>query len=59
MLKYYAGGSLIVIFIILSILYKSNYKEKKIKKDDVELKDMGFEDFEDFSNWGQFIHIDE
>ena len=58
MLKYYAGGSLIVIFIILSILYKSNYKEK-IKKDDVELKDMGFEDFEDFSNWGQFIYIDE
>jgi len=58
MLKYYAGGSLIVIFIILSILYKSNYKEK-IKKDDVELKDIGVESFEDFSNWGQFIYIDE
>ena len=58
MLKYYAGVSLIVIFIILSILYKSNYKEK-IKKDDVELKDLGVESFEDFSNWGQFIYIDE
>ena len=57
MLKYYAG-SLIVIFIILSILYKSNYKEK-IKKDDVELKDIGVETFEDFNNWGQFIYIDE
>lgn len=59
MLKYYTGGSLIVIFIILSILYKSNHKEKKIKKDDVELKDMRVDTFEDFSNWGQFIYIDE
>lgn len=59
MLKYYAGGSIIIIFFILSILYKSNYKEKKIKKDDVEIKDMGLESFEDFNNWGQFIYIDE
>ncbi len=59
MLKYYTGGSIIIIFFILSILYKSNYKEKKIKKDDVEIKDIGVESFEDFSNWGQFIYIDE
>lgn len=49
MLKYYAGGSIILLFIILGIFYKSNYrkgKENHMKTDE-------------FEHWGQFIPLDE
>ena len=60
MLKYYAGGSIILIFLIIGIFIKSNTsKEKKIKQDDIELKNTEINDYEDFTNWGQFIYIDE
>ena len=53
MFKYYASGSIIVIFIILGIIYKTN--KNRGKKSNYESLD----NFEEFNGWGQFIVIDQ
>ena len=50
MLKYYTGGSIILIFIILGIFYKSTHHKGKKENRMIH---------EEINYWGQFVPIDE
>ena len=60
MLKYYAGGSITIIFFIIGIFLKSSKKkEKKIKRNNIQLKNIEINEQDYFVSWGQFVPIDE
>ena len=52
MLRYYAEGSILILFVILGIFYKSNHKKNNFNEKNIP-DDIFQED------WGQFVYIDQ